>query len=140
MLLLVPLAQGIYITSGATINTLITATNSQNATLTGIGSTGTYLVSINQTVGSSGSPIAMTGTGAGYVQVSGTYGLAIPVGTSAQRPSLAYTTTGMMRFNTDQQYVELYNGTAWASIAGAGGGVTTTQANDIALGIVMSLG
>ena len=46
----------------------------------------------------------------------------------------------MIRFNTDQQYVEVYNGTAWTSIAGASSGISQTQASDIALGIVISLG
>lgn len=35
----------------------------------------------------------------------------IPVGTSAQRP--ASPTAGMLRYNTDLGYAEVYNGTAW---------------------------
>jgi hypothetical protein len=64
----------------------------------------------------------------------------IPSGTSANRPALAYTEVGMVRYNTDQGYVEVYNGTAWASVAGASSGISITQASDIALGIVISLG
>jgi hypothetical protein len=130
------LAAGIYITSGAALNTLIVATAVENPALSGAGGIGTYFVNISQTVAST----AMTGVGAGYVKVTGTYGLVIPSGTTASRPALAYTEVGMVRYNTDQGYVEVYNGTAWSSIAGASSGISTTQASDIALGIVISLG
>ena len=55
---------------------------------------------------------------------------------------MLYTETGMMRFNNDPNYmyVEIYNGTSWTSVAGAASGVTTSQATDIALGLVLSLG
>jgi hypothetical protein len=82
----------------------------------------------------------MTGIGAGYVKIPGTYGLVIPTGDDLNRPALAYTEVGMVRFNTAQQYVEVYNGSAWTSIAGSSSGVSVTQASDIALGIVISLG
>jgi hypothetical protein len=134
------ITSGVYITSGATSSTLITASSVENGNLTGAGATGTYLVNISQTVGSAGSSTAMTGTGAGYVKVPGTYGLVIPTGNDSNRPALAYTETGMVRFNTTQQYVEVYNGTAWTSVAGSSSGVSVTQASDIALGIVISLG
>ena len=130
------LVAGVYITTGATVNTLITATNAENSTLSGAGGIGTYLVNISQTVSST----AMTGIGAGYVKVTGSYGVVIPTGNSASRPSLAYTETGMIRFNTDQGYVEVYNGIAWTSVAGASSGISVNQASDIALGIVISLG
>lgn len=134
------LVAGVYITTGATVNTLITATSTENSNLTGAGALGTYLVSISQTVGSSGSPTPMTGTGSGYIKIPGSYGLVIPTGDGNNRPALAYTETGMVRFNTDQQFVEVYNGTAWISVAGASSGISITQASDIALGIVISLG
>ena len=134
------LVSGIYITSGATSNTLITASSVENGNLTGAGATGTYLVNISQTVGTVGSSVAMTGVGAGYTKVAGTFGLVIPAGDDLNRPALAYTETGMVRFNTTQQYVEVYNGTAWTSVAGASSGISITQASDISLGIVISLG
>jgi hypothetical protein len=62
----------------------------------------------------------------GYVKVSGTNGVVIPVGTSTNYPSVVE--TGMIRYNTSQQYVEVYNGTAWGSVAGQSGGVTLTTA------------
>lgn len=39
----------------------------------------------------------------------------IPVGTTAQRP--ASPQTGMIRYNTDEEYVELYNGEEWTPIS-----------------------
>jgi hypothetical protein len=40
--------------------------------------------------------------------------LRIPVGTTAQRPTVA--TAGMIRFNTTLSSTEFYNGTTWISI------------------------
>jgi hypothetical protein len=134
------ISSGVYITTGATTNTLITASATENSSLTGAGATGTYLVNISQTVGSVGSPTAMTGRGAGYVKIPGTYGVVLPTGDDLGRPALAYTEIGMVRFNTAQQYVEVYNGSAWTSVAGASSGINITQASDISLGIVISLG
>ena len=104
------------------------------------GSTGTYYVTPAQTVST---PTTITESlGSGYVQFAGTYGVVIPVGNTTNYPSLLYTETGMMRFNNDPNYmyVEIYNGTSWTSVAGAASGVTTSQATDIALGLVLSLG
>jgi hypothetical protein len=79
-------------------------------------------------------------SGSGYVKVAGTYGMVVPVGNNSNYPALLYTETGMVRYNTDVQYVEVYNGTSWVSVAGAATGVSANQATDIALGIVLSLG
>lgn len=37
--------------------------------------------------------------------------LKVATGTTAQRPGSPQ--TGMIRFNTDEGYIEIYNGTAW---------------------------
>jgi hypothetical protein len=79
-------------------------------------------------------------TGAGYVQITGTNGFVIPVGNNMNYPQMSHTTTGMMRFNTDNKYVEIYSGTGWNTVAGTSAGVNTITATDIALGIVLSLG
>jgi len=50
----------------------------------------------------------------GNVVISGTTALQIPVGTEAQRPTAA---KGMIRFNDDDDEVEVYNGSAWVSIS-----------------------
>jgi len=131
------LTPGVYITSGATTNTLITATNNENISLTGTGGTGTYLVSISQTVSTN---TAMSALGAGYFKIAGTYGFVIPVGTNAQRPALQYEEVGMVRYNTDLQLVEIYNGATWGSVAGSSVGVTSNTAQDIGVQTALTLG
>jgi hypothetical protein len=79
-------------------------------------------------------------TGSGYVSIPGTYGVVIPVGTSSNRPPVLYTETGMVRFNTDLNYVEVFNGAAWSNIAGASTGVTTATAQDIGVETALALG
>lgn len=80
-----------------------------------------------------------TETGSGYVQFAGTNGVVIPVGNgTTERPTLYE--TGMIRFNTDQQLVEVFNGTGWGSIAGTATGVTASTAQDIGVQMVLTLG
>jgi hypothetical protein len=123
--------------SGVASGAFITSTNAENNVLTGTGATGTYFVSPVQTVSST----TITGTTSGTVKFAGTYGVVVPVGTTAQRPSVVYSETGMIRYNTDLQLVEVFNAAgAWQSVAGSSGGVTFSVATDIALGIVISLG
>ena len=74
-------------------------------------------------------------TGNGYVKITGTNGVVIPVGDTGSYPAVAE--TGMMRFNTFYGYVEVYTGTTWVNSAGATSGVTLAQAQDI--GIVSAL-
>lgn len=79
-------------------------------------------------------------TGAGYVNIPGTYGVVIPVGTSSNRPPVLYTETGMVRFNSELGYVEVFNGASWANIAGSSTGVTTITAQDIGVETALALG
>jgi cytoskeletal protein CcmA (bactofilin family) len=59
--------------------------------------------------------ITLTPNGTGYVTISGTNGLVIPSGTTAQQgPSV----TGAVRFNTTTSQYEGYNGTNWTSLGG----------------------
>ena len=78
-------------------------------------------------------------TGTGYVRLAGVNGVVIPAGnTLTDRPSTPE--AGMMRFNTDVQSVEVYNGTAWTSAAGTLGGVTTADATDLGVLAALTLG
>ena len=43
--------------------------------------------------------------------------LRLPVGTTAERPDPAQ--VGMMRWNTDEDYLEIYNGEDWVEIGTA---------------------
>jgi len=78
--------------------------------------------------------ITLQATGDQYVQVSGTAGLVIPSGNTAQRPSPAL--TGTIRINTQMGQIEGWDGNTWVSGSGAsitnetfaGNGNTTTFA------------
>ena len=79
----------------------------------------------------------LASTGNGYVKFDGTQGVVLPVGGNATRPTGA---TGMIRFNTDDSRVELYDGTTWVSVAGASGGISFAQAEEIAIEKVLIFG
>lgn len=75
-------------------------------------------------------------TGTGYVKIAGTNGVVIPAGDTANdRPLVPE--IGMMRFNTADQLVEVYNGVTWTSVAGTSGGITLAEAEE--LGVVSAL-
>jgi len=59
--------------------------------------------------------IVLDPNGTGYVQVAGTNGLVIPVGSSAQQgPAVA----GAIRYNSDTSQFEGYSGSNWSSLGG----------------------
>ena len=76
-------------------------------------------------------------TGAGYVQFDGTLGLVLPVGDTSSRGATA---TGMIRYNTDDVRVELYDGTSWTSVAGSAGGINFGQAKELAIEMALIAG
>ena len=81
--------------------------------------------------------IAQTGTG--YFKIATTNGFVPPVGNDAQRPT-AYAIAGMTRYNTNSKALEIWDGFAWASPAGASGAVSGIQAEDIAVSFALTLG
>jgi hypothetical protein len=81
-----------------------------------------------------------TNTGNGYVKFDGTYGIVIPVGSTGTRPIFDFTELGQLRYNTDDQRVEIWNGNNWVSVAGASSGITFGDAEEIALATVLVLG
>jgi WD40 repeat protein len=83
-------------------------------------------------------PIIFRTTGTGYIDVSDAGGFVIPVGTSANRPPVPL--LGMVRYNTADERVELYDGTAWGSIAGSSGAVSVIDATEIAIKYAVTLG
>ena len=76
--------------------------------------------------------------GSGYFKVDGTGGFVIPVGNNANRhpsPEL-----GMMRYNTVEDRVEIYDvGNNWVSVAGATGAVTFNDAEEIAIKLALTI-
>jgi len=81
--------------------------------------------------------IAQSGTG--YFKIAGTNGFVVPRGDETTRPT-AYAVLGMTRFNTNSKALEIWDGTSWASPAGASGAVSIIGAEDIAVQIALTLG
>jgi hypothetical protein len=81
--------------------------------------------------------IAQSGTG--YFKIQGTNGFVFPRGDDAQRPT-AYAVLGMTRYNINSKALEVWDGLAWASPAGASGAVSETTANDISASFAIMLG
>jgi cytoskeletal protein CcmA (bactofilin family) len=86
----------------------------------------------------SGSNTILQNTGTGYVEFADPYGIVLPVGDDTTRPAAA--TAGMVRYHSVDQRVELYDGTNWVSVAGASGGISFADAEDIALQKVLIFG
>lgn len=75
----------------------------------------------DRTISSEGN-IILSATGLGIVQVAGVHAIGIPAGDSSGRPVDAM--TGYLRFNTDTDSIEYYDGTGWAF---PGAAVITTE-------------
>ena len=84
------------------------------------------------------SPLVFKTTGSGYIDVSNSGGFVLPVGTGADRPVTPL--LGMIRYNTNDERVELYDGNQWGSIAGSSGAVSIIDATEIAVQIAVTLG
>ena len=76
-------------------------------------------------------------SGEGYYEFVDPYGIVLPVGDNTTRPSGVQ---GMIRYNTDDSRVELYDGTSWVSVAGASGGISFADAENIAIEKVLIFG
>lgn len=85
-------------------------------------------------------PLLFQQAGSGYFKIEGTSGFVVPVGTNVQRPAAAYRETGMTRFNTEQRYLEIFDGVSWVSVAGATGSISFAAAEDLAIEYVLTLG
>jgi len=126
-------------------NTISTYTDNTDINLTpnGTGSVvlGNFQFNNNTITNTSvGAVSNFVSTGSGYYKFGGTYGVVIPSGDNTTRPSLTSDEVGMIRYNTVQQAVEVYNGAAWASIAGSVGGISTSQASDVGIATVLTFG
>ena len=79
-------------------------------------------------------------TGNGYVKFDGNYGIVLPSGGTGSRPPFGLTEVGQTRYNTDDERVEIWDGSNWVSVAGAASGITRSDAEEIALSTVLVLG
>lgn len=73
--------------------------------------------------------VTFTPTGTGYLKFSGTNGFVIPSGTSAERP--VSPELGDTRWNTDESYLECFDGTIYVVSTGGGATVTTDLMEDL---------
>ena len=68
-------------------------------------------------------PLTLAATSTGYYTISGTNAMIIPAGSDLQQR--ASPEVGETRWNTDQQYLECFDGAVWAVSIGGGGDVIT---------------
>lgn len=74
-------------------------------------------------------PLTFTSTGIGYLRFMGNNGFVLPAGDDASRPSNPE--LGDTRWNTDEQYLECFDGSVYQLSTGAGGEVTTEIMEDL---------
>jgi len=118
--------------SNTASNTLSIQTTG-NVTINNFSLSGT---TITNTVNNSITSFVTTGTG--YFSVPGTGAMVIPSGVSIDRPGNAVVV--MMRFDTINNRLEVYDGLNWISAAGSAVGITRPEAEDIAVGIALIFG
>jgi len=125
-------------------NTITTLSANQDINFLTLGTGGVRLGNFkfrNNTIQNtvSGAVSEITQTGTGYVKFAGANGVVIPAGNSTtDRPSNPV--IGMVRFNSEFQLVEVYNGVVWTSVAGTSSGVSFNDATDIGIAMALSLG
>lgn len=84
----------------------------------------------NNVVNASAQPYNLLSTSDGYWDFNNVTALVISTGTTAQRiPS----TIGMTRYNTDLQYLEIYNGSSWQPAIGSGASTSASTAADLSV-------
>lgn len=84
------------------------------------------------------SPLIVSSTGIGYYTIDGTNGFIMPAGTDSERRLSPE--EGETRWNTDQGYVECYDGTVWVVSIGAGPTVTAADMSDLSVEYLLTLG
>jgi hypothetical protein len=124
-------------------NTITNTSSNQNFSLVPSGTgviviNGTAFNAANNFTNTSSGVFNMNSTGVGYYKFNNATGVMIGAGTTAQRPGNAV--VGMTRFNTDLQYGEAYNGSAWLPIGGQSSSLTLAQVSAILLTNVIIFG
>lgn len=74
-------------------------------------------------------PLTITSTNNGYLQFSGTNGFVIPSGDNSQRPGSPV--EGLTRWNTQEGYLEVFDGTVWSVATGGGAVITSDNMEDL---------
>lgn len=117
-------ANGYSVTVPAANGTLVYSDGSGNVTFVNIDATGNVTIDGTLEVGGATSLTTFEATGDGTF--SGTGEVKLPAGTVAERSGSP--AVGMIRFNTDYDQFEGYDGTAWGIV---GGGATGAGGNQV---------
>jgi hypothetical protein len=96
------------------------------------------LINGNVVTNTSNNAFILASTGQGYTKFTGSNGFVIPTGTSSNYPATAH--TGQIRYNTEQQIGEVYNGTTWTSVIGTSATVTLSELESTILTFQVVLG
>ena len=83
-------------------------------------------------------PLTFASTGIGYTRFMGDNGFIIPAGDNSQRR--ASPEVGETRWNTDEDYLECYDGTVWAVSTGGGIEVDVAIMEDLGHAYILMLG
>lgn len=86
----------------------------------------------------SGGVFTLNSTGFGYIKFSGSNSVVFPVGTTSTRP--ASPGVGTMRYNSDIEYGELWNGTTWIPVGGANLVLTQAEVTEVSYAWDLILG
>jgi hypothetical protein len=89
---------------------------------------------INDITNLSNTPLTLASTGTGYLNITGTNAMIVPAGDNSQRR--ASPELGETRWNTQEAYLECYDGSVW--IVATGGGEIVTQGYMEDLGFIYS--
>jgi hypothetical protein len=93
---------------------------------------------INDITNLSNTALTVAGTGIGYYRFVGTNGMVVPAGDNSQRR--ASPEVGETRWNTEEGYLECYDGTVWAVSTGGGIDVTVEIMEDLGHVYTLMLG
>jgi hypothetical protein len=121
-------------------NNTIYSTNSDNdITFAPTGTGNVKLNSIypfdgNNVVNSTSLPYNLLSTNDGFWNFNSSTAIIFPIGTTSQRITA---TLGTTRYNTESQFLEIYNGTNWQNVIGSSPPTTAADANE--LGIIYDL-
>jgi hypothetical protein len=86
-------------------------------------------------------PIVVTNTGFGYTKIAGAVGVVFPTGTDAERPAPETPPQlGDARFNTDDEVLEVWDGSTYIAAAGTSSTISETEFNDLVLEYTLILG
>jgi cytoskeletal protein CcmA (bactofilin family) len=88
------------------------------------------LTFISNKIDTSSSSLVISNTGNGYTKLAGTFGVVLPTGTEAERPVLD-PEVGDTRFNTDDEVLEVWDGSTYVAAAGTSATISQTEFNDL---------